>query len=243
MALQPRGAFSQQGVGARTIDQAHLDEGLRAYMLRVYNYMGSGLALSGIVALVVYNMPDLRQAIFTPGLGLLVIWSPLILLLVMSFGFNRLSPTALTGLYWAFCALNGVSMSILLEVYTAESVARVFFITAATFGAMSLYGYTTKRDLSGYGSFLFMGVIGLLIAMVVNIFLQSSAMAFVISVIGVLVFTALTAYDTQRIKNDFIEHRMEGGLATKTAVMGAVSLYILFINIFQFLLMLLGNRE
>jgi len=243
MALQPRGAFSQQGVGARTIDQAQLDEGLRAYMLRVYNYMGSGLALSGIVALAVFNYPPLFNSIFGSGLGMLVIWSPLILLLVMTFGFKRLSPTALQGLYWAFCALNGISLSVLLAVYTSESVVRVFFITAATFGAMSLYGYTTKRDLSGFGSFLFMGVIGLLIAMVVNMFLQSTAMSFVISVIGVLVFTALTAYDTQRIKNDFIEYRMEGGLATKTAVMGAVSLYILFINIFQFLLMLLGNRE
>ena len=134
-------------------------------------------------------------------------------------------------------------MSALLAIYTGDSVVRVFFITAVTFGAMSLYGYTTKKDLSGLGSFLFMGVIGLLIAMVVNIFLQSSAMQFVISVIGVLVFVGLTAFDTQRIKNDFIEYRMEGGLATKTAVMGAVSLYILFINIFQFLLMLLGNRE
>ena len=243
MALDPRtSVFGNAGARTGTA-AAQIDEGLRAYMLRVYNYMGSGLLLSGIVAFLVYSSPAVFQAIFGSGMGMLVIWSPLILLLVMSFGFNKLSPFALSALYWAFCALNGISMSALLAIYTDDSVVRVFFITAVTFGAMSLYGYTTKKDLSGLGSFLFMGVIGLLIAMVVNIFLQSSAMQFVISVIGVLVFTGLTAFDTQRIKNDFIEYRMEGGLATKTAVMGAVSLYILFINIFQFLLMLLGNRE
>ena len=244
MALDPRtSVFGNAGARTGAAAAAQVDEGLRAYMLRVYNYMGSGLLLSGIVAFLVYSSPSLFNAIFGSGLGMVVIWSPLLLLLGMSFGFNKLSPAALSTLYWAFCALNGVSMSALLEIYTGDSVARVFFITAVTFGGMSLYGYTTKRDLSGFGSFLFMGVIGLLIAMVVNIFLQSSAMQFVISVIGVLVFVGLTAFDTQRIKNDFIEYRMEGGLATKTAVMGAVSLYILFINIFQFLLMLLGNRE
>lgn len=242
MALDPRTSVFGN-TGARAGAAVQIDEGLRAYMLRVYNYMGSGLLLSGIVAFAVYSSPTVFQAIFGSGLGMVAIWSPLILLLVMSFGFNKLSPMALTGLYWAFCALNGVSMSALLAIYTGDSVARVFFITAITFGAMSLYGYTTKRDLSGLGSFLFMGVIGLLIAMVVNIFLQSTAMHWMISVIGVLVFTGLTAFDTQRIKNDFIEHRMSGGLATKTAVMGAVSLYILFVNIFQFLLMILGNRE
>lgn len=242
MALDPRTSVFGN-TGARADAAVQIDEGLRAYMLRVYNYMGSGLLLSGIVAFAVYSSPTVFQAIFGSGLGMVAIWSPLILLLVMSFGFNKLSPMALTGLYWAFCALNGVSMSALLAIYTGDSVARVFFITAITFGAMSLYGYTTKRDLSGLGSFLFMGVIGLLIASVVNIFLQSTAMHWMISVIGVLVFTGLTAFDTQRIKNDFIEHRMSGGLATKTAVMGAVSLYILFVNIFQFLLMILGNRE
>jgi len=243
MALEPRGAFAQMSGRAGTVDQAAIDEGLRAYMLRVYNYMGSGLLLSGIVAFAVYSTPALFNAIFGSGLGMLVMFSPLALLLVMSFGFNKLSPTSLQGLYWAFCALNGVSMAAILAIYTGDSVAKVFFITALTFGAMSLYGYTTKRDLSGWGSFLFMGVIGILIAMVVNIFLGSSALSFVISVIGVLVFTALVAYDTQRIKSEFVAYRMEGGLATKTAVMGAVHLYILFVNIFQFLLMLLGNRE
>ena len=212
-------------------------------MLRVYNYMGSGLLLSGIIAYLVFSNEGVFNAIFGSGLGMVVIWSPLVILLGMSFGFNKLSPMALSTLYWAFCALNGVSMSALLAIYTGDSVVRVFFITAVTFGAMSLYGYTTKKDLSGMGSFLFMGVIGLLIASVVNIFLESSALQWMISVIGVLVFTGLTAFDTQRIKNDFLEYRMQGGLATKTAVMGAVSLYILFVNIFQFLLMLLGNRE
>ncbi len=225
-----------------------IDEGLRAYMLRVYNYMGSGLALSGIFAFAAFSYQPFFGAMIDPargltGFGMIVMFSPLALLLVMSFGYSPLSPFALQAMYGAFVSIEGVSLSYVFAIYTAESIIRVFFITAATFGAMSLIGYTTKKDLTGMGSFLFMGVIGLIIASVVNIFLESSAMAWAISVIGVGVFVGLTAYETQRIKNDFITYRMSGGLATKTAVMGAVMLYILFINIFQFLLMLLGNRE
>jgi hypothetical protein len=232
--------------GTRAAERPAVDEGLRSYMLRVYNYMGSGLALSGIAALLTLNTGFIN-ALYGPagvtGLGMVVMWSPLALLLVMSFGFNRLSPVALQALYWTFCAVDGASLSYIFLLYTSESIVRVFFIAAATFGAMSLWGYTTKRDLTGMGSFLFMGLIGILIAMVVNIFVQSAAMGFVISAIAILVFVGLTAFETQRIKSDFVEYRMQGGLATKTAVMGAVGLYILFINIFQFLLMFLGNRE
>ena len=243
MALEPRGAYARMGGRTDTVDRVAVDEGLRAYMLRVYNYMGSGLLLSGIVAYLVYSSPAAMNAIFGGGLGMVVIWSPLIVLLVMSFGFNKVSPMALQGLYWAFCALNGVSMAMLLAIYTGDSVARAFFVTAATFGAMSLYGYTTKRDLSGWGSFLFMGVIGILIASVVNIFLGSAGLQFVISVIGVLVFTALVAFDTQRIKSQYVAYRMEGEVAAKSAVMGAVSLFLNFVNLFLLLMTLLGNRR
>lgn len=250
MAFDPNNlTAARMGTGAGSTTAVQIDEGLRAYMLRVYNYMGSGLLLSGIVAYLVFSYEPLFYALVNPqtgglsGLGMIVLWSPLVLLLVMSFGVNKLSPTALQGMYWAFVALKGASLSFILAMYTADSVVRVFFITAATFGAMSLYGYSTKRDLAGIGSFLFMGVIGLIIASVVNIFVESSAIHWAISVIGVLVFVGLTATETQRIKADFIEYRMVGGLATKSAIMGAVMLYILFINIFQFLLMLLGNRE
>ena len=226
-----------------TADRAVVDEGLRSYMLRVYNYMGSGLALSGIVALMIARSDAAIQFIFGSGLGMIAMFAPLGLLLVMSFGFNKLSATAIQAMYWAFTGLMGVSLASVFLVYSLGDVARVFFITAATFGAMSLFGYTTKRDLSGWGSFLFMGLIGIVIAAIVNIFLGSAMLTFVISVIGVLVFTGLTAYDTQRIKSEFIAYGMEGAMATKTAVMGAVSLYLNFINLFYMLLALLGNRE
>ena len=239
-------ATNYRNLGAATsttADRAVVDEGLRSYMLRVYNYMGSGLALSGIVALMIARSDAAIQFIFGSGLGMIAMFAPLGLLLVMSFGFNKLSATAVQAMYWAFTGLMGVSLASVFLVYSLGDVARVFFITAATFGAMSLFGYTTKRDLSGWGSFLFMGLIGIVIAAIVNIFLGSAMLTFVISVIGVLVFTGLTAYDTQRIKSEFIAYGMEGAMATKTAVMGAVSLYLNFINLFYMLLALLGNRE
>ena len=228
---------------AGTVDQAAIDEGLRSYMLRVYNYMGSGLLLSGIVALFIAQSPSAFNYIFGSGLGMVAMFAPLGVLLLMSFGFRKIGPTALQAMYWAFVALMGVSLAVVFAVYQLGDIVRVFFITAATFGAMSLYGYTTRRNISSWGSFLFMGLIGIIIAMVVNIFLASAMMHFVISVIGVIVFTGLTAYDTQRIKSEFIEYRMEGGIATKTAVMGAVSLYLNFINLFYLLLALMGNRN
>ena len=231
------------GYGATTIDRATIDEALRAYMLRVYNYMGSGLALSAIVALVVSQSPALMQTLFGSGLAFVVMLAPLGLLLVMSFGANKMSAGAVQALYWAFTATMGLSISTIFLVYTGESILRVFFITAAMFGAMSLWGYTTKRDLTGMGSFLFMGVIGLIIASVVNIFLGSTALQFAISAITVLVFTGLTAYDTQRIKDGYYAVVGNAELAAKSAIMGALSLYLDFINLFTSLLQLFGDRE
>ncbi|MBX3453176.1 Bax inhibitor-1/YccA family protein [Ferrovibrio sp.] len=236
---QPRARF---GYGASSVDTAVIDQALRSYMLRVYNLMGSGLALSGIVALAVSSSPALMQTIFGSGLAFVVMLAPLGLLLVMSFGVNKLSATAVQGLYWAFVATMGLSISTIFMVYTGASIMRIFFITAAMFGAMSLWGYTTKRDLTGMGSFLFMGVIGLVIASIVNIFLGSSVLQMAISAITVLVFTGLTAFDTQRIKSEFYEGD-PADIQTKQAVFGAVSLYLNFLNIFMALLSLFGQKN
>jgi len=236
---QPRARF---GYGARSVDTAVIDQALRSYMLRVYNLMGSGLALSGIVALAVSQSPSLMQAIFGSGLAFVVMLAPIGLLLVMSFGVNKLSAPAVQGLYWAFVATMGLSISTIFMVYTGASILRIFFITGAMFGAMSLWGYTTKRDLTGMGSFLFMGVIGLVIAGIVNIFLGSSVLQMAISAITVLVFTGLTAFDTQRIKSEFYEGD-PSDIQTKQAVFGAVSLYLNFLNIFMALLSLFGQRN
>jgi hypothetical protein len=226
-----------------------IDVGLRKYMLRVYNYMASGLLLSGIVAVVVANT-GLQELFFaqqangrigSTGLGLIAMFAPIGIILAMSF-MRNLSIAALQGLYWALVSTMGIGFAVALMTYTGTSVARVFFITAASFGALSLYGYTTKRSLSGMGSFLFMGLIGIMLAGIVNIFVASSMMQFVISVGGVIVFAGLTAYDTQNIKNQYLDIR-GSGLEDRAAVMGAVSLYLNFVNLFQFLLSLLGNRE
>jgi hypothetical protein len=224
------------------LDAAQIDVGLRAHMLRVYNYMASGVALTGIVAYAVASSPDMMQAIFGTPLAWVVMLAPLAFVLVLSFGINRLSLFATQALFWTFAAAMGLSLSTIFVVYTGESIARVFFITAASFGALSLYGYTTKRDLSGFGSFLIMGLFGIIIASLVNLFLQSSGLQFAISVIGVLVFAGLTAYDTQRIKSMYLEtdaHETAG----KKAVMGALALYLDFINLMIMLLHLLGNRR
>ncbi len=226
--------------GATT--QVEIDQSLRAYMLKVYNIMASGLALSGIVAVLVAMSPAAQQAIWGTGLRWVVIFAPLGLLLWMSFGVNKMSARTLSALYWVFVAGMGLSLSSLFMIYTGASVVRVFFITAATFGAASLYGYTTKKDLTGFGTFLFMGLIGILIASVVNIFLGSTMMQFIISVIGVLVFTGLTAYDTQNIKAEFNEGYGDEAME-KGATMSAVRLYLNFVNLFQMLLHLLGNKE
>ena len=229
------------------VDSREIDEGLRAYMLKVYNYMGLGVALTGVVALAVANLavsnPAFAQTLYGTPLRWVVMLAPLAFVLVLSFGINRLSTGAAQAVFWAFAAVMGLSLSSIFLVYTGASIAQTFFVTAAAFGALSLWGYTTKRDLSGMGTFLFMGLIGLIIAMVVNIFLQSSALQFAISAIGVLIFAGLTAYDTQRIKEEYAYVAHDGTLMAKSAIMGALSLYLDFVNLFMFLLSFMGNRE
>ena len=222
--------------------EAYLDEGLRQHMLRVYNYMGLGLVLTGIVAFLVASTPAIYQPIFGTPLEWVVMLAPLAFVFFFSFRIQSISAATAQMLFWAFCALLGLSLASVFLVFTGTSIARTLFITAAMFGATSLYGYTTKRDLSNMGSFLFMGLIGVIIASLVNLFIASSALQFVISVVGVLVFTGLTAYDTQNIKEQYAEaHGSESN--SKIAVWGALSLYLNFINIFQLLLGLTGERE
>ena len=235
--------LSQRPLGqAGAIDRADYDEGLRQHMLRVYNIMGLGLALTGVVAMFVANTPILFNAIFGTPLQWVVMFAPLGFVLFLSFKAHSMSAAKAQTLFWAFAGVMGVSSAWIFQVYTGGSVARVFFITAALFGAMSLYGYTTKRDLSGMGSFLFMGLIGVIIASVVNLFLQSSALQFAVSIIGVLVFTGLTAYDTQRIKELYDQGASTESMS-KLAVMGALSLYLSFINLFMLLLQFFGGQQ
>jgi FtsH-binding integral membrane protein len=220
-----------------------VDEGLRSYMLSVYNYMGLGLAITGLVAFLVASTPALYGPIFGTPLKWVVMLAPLGFVFFLGAKIRTMSVGAAQLTFWLFAAAMGLSLASIFLVFTGESIARVFFITAGTFGAMSLYGYTTKRDLSAWGSFLFMGLIGIIIAMLVNLFIASSALHFAISVIGVLVFTGLTAHDTQRIKEMYYE--LDGAdVVARNAIMGALSLYLNFINMFVMLLHLFGaSRE
>ena len=217
-----------------------VDEGLRAYMLSVYNYMGLGLAITGVVAFMVASSPAIYMPIFTTPLKWVVMLAPLGFVFFLSAKIRTLSPGAAQMTFWAFAAVMGLSLASIFLVFTGASIARVFFITAGTFGAMSLYGYTTRRDLSAWGSFLFMGLIGIIIASLVNIFIASSALQFAVSVIGVLVFTGLTAYDTQRIKDGYLMASGNATMVAKGAIMGALALYLDFINMFLFLLRFMG---
>ncbi len=238
-----------------------IDEGLRAHMLRVYNYMAVGLVITGLLALGTYSLAttsDPAQAVATLGNGVLLtslgatiyggifmwvlILAPLALVFFLSFRINTLSVGTAQAMFWLYAALLGISLSSIFVVYTAQSITQVFFISAAMFGAMSLFGYTTKRDLTQFGSFLIMGLIGVIIAMVVNIFLQSSALGFAISVLGVLIFVGLTAYDTQKIKNLYSVND-DGTVSGRKAIMGALTLYLDFLNIFLFMLQLFGDRR
>ena len=227
-----------------------VDQGLRAHMLRVYNYMTGGLVLTGAVAWLVVNTSlitlfyTVNQAGYAgPSiLGWIALFAPLGLVFWLSAGIGRMSLGTAQAVFWGYAALMGVSLAPILLIYTGASVAKVFFISAATFGALSLYGYTTSRDLSPIGSFLFMGLIGVIIASLVNIFLASSAVSFAISIIGVLVFAGLTAYDTQKIKEMYDPYE-DGTIAGRKAVMGALSLYLDFINLFLMLLRLFGDRR
>ncbi|PXX33891.1 MULTISPECIES: Bax inhibitor-1/YccA family protein [Burkholderia] len=217
------------------------DVGLREYVRRIYNYMAGGLALTGAVAYLGASTGFYRSIVGTP-LFWVVLFAPLALVMFLSFRIERIGFGTAQVSFWAYAALVGLSLSGIFLVYTGESIARVFFISAATFGATSLYGYSTRADLSRFGSFLFMGLIGIIIAGFVNLFLVSSALQFVVSVIGVLVFTGLTAYDTQRIKRIYIAGE-EGEIAGKKAIMGALALYLDFLNLFLMLLRLFGSRR
>ena len=232
-----------------------IDQGLRSYMLKVYNYMASGVFLTGIVALILFKLSvvsgpngeimgltNIGNAIYNSALMWVLMLAPLGIVFYMSFGIAKMSASKAQSVFWVFAALMGASLSSIFLVYTGASITRVFFITAGTFGAMSIYGYTTKRDLTKLGSFLFMGLIGIIIASLVNIFLKSSMMYFIISIIGVLVFVGLTAYDTQKIKNMYLASD-SGELMGKKAVMGALTLYLDFINLFIMLLRLFGQRR
>ncbi len=253
MALGPDRKFSlRTGQMTRAeAEAAQIDVGLREYMLRIYNYMASGLALTGIIAYVSANTPAILNLLYTTSpqgflqptmLAWIAMLSPLGFVLALSFGINRMKPSTAQAVFWGFSAVMGLSLAHIFLVYTGASIARVFFITSGTFAGMSLYGYTTKRDLTGMRSFLMMGLIGIIIASIVNMFLQSTVMHFVISVIGVLVFVGLTAYDTQKIKSLYSEID-SAGTATKKAVMGALTLYLDFINLFLMLLRLFGTRR
>jgi FtsH-binding integral membrane protein len=253
--------FDRPTYAAGAGSAAVVDQGLRSYLLRVYNYMGLGLVVTGLVAYFANAAAvttDTAQAVaqapngelltqwgvllYTSPLMWVVVFAPLVMVMVLSFGVQRMSASAAQLSFWAFAALMGLSLSSIFLVYTGTSIARVFFISAATFGAMSLYGYTTKRDLTGFGSFLFMGLIGIIIASIVNIFIGSSALAFGISILGVLIFVGLTAYDTQRIKLSYSASYGSEVLA-KSAIMGALQLYLDFINLFLMLLRLFGSQR
>ena len=258
-----RNYTSPFGRAAGRVDTAAVDAGLRAYMLRIYNYMSIGLAITGLAALGVYMaavttdqagaaarfgnafLTPFGYAMYVSPLKWLFMLAPLVMVFAISFGINRLKPATAQMLFWVFSALMGISLSSIFLIYTHTSIVRVFFLTAATFGALSLWGYTTKRDISGMGSFLFMGLIGIVIASLVNLFLASSMLQFIVSVVGVLVFAGLTAWDTQRLKNDYIYgYAAQGGdIAERAAISGALSLYLNFINLFTLLLQLLGQRD
>jgi FtsH-binding integral membrane protein len=254
MAFSPDYRTYPQASAATTA--AVLDAGLRAYMLRVYNWMTSGLLLTGVVAYTIANtslIDVFYPLVMTPAgprhtpsaLAMISIFAPLAFVLVLSLGVNRLSRSTAQALYWAFCAAMGASLTNIFLIYTSESIVRVFFITAATFAATSIYGYTTKADLTRMGSFMMMGLFGIIIASLVNMFMASSALQFAISIIGVVVFTGLTAYYTQRIKATYVQYAYAEGTegAAKRSVYDALSLYLNFINLFMLLLQLLGNRN
>ena len=228
--------------GAATPDRVLFNEGLRQHMLRVYNYMGLGLVMTGLVAFIVGTTPALYVPIFSTPLKWVVMLAPLAVVLFFSFRMQSMSASGAQTLFWAFCAVMGLSLASIFLVFTGTSIARTFFIAAAMFGATSLYGYTTKRDLSQFGSFLIMGLIGVVIASLVNLFLASSALQFAISVIGIVVFVGLTAWDTQSIKEQYAEN-FDAESKQKLAVFGAFSLYLNFINIFQLLLNFTGQRQ
>jgi FtsH-binding integral membrane protein len=279
MADIDRDIADPAGYGA-TIPHAEaviIDAGLRAYMLRIYNYMTLGLAITGLAALGIYLvsvtdaatnaayvvrgsrviavsagmalqsrdilLTNTGYTVFVGPLKWVLILAPVVLVFALSFGLGRLRPATAQWLFWIYAALVGLSLGSIFLVFTHTSIVRVFFITAASFGALSLWGYTTKRDLTGVGAFLMMGVIGILIAGLVNLFLQSSSLQWVVSVVGVLVFAGFTAWNTQQLKNEYLYGAMDGDTMERSAILGALSLYLNFINLFLYLLQLFGQRD
>ena len=239
---QPRSGFgASPSLGGRTASRAGYDAGLRRHMLSIYNYMASGVLLSGIVALL-FVMSGAAAAVFVTPLRWVVALAPLGFVFAMSFGINRMKTSTVQLLFWGFAIAMGLSLSSLLLVYTGPSIAATFFATAGAFAGLSLFGYTTKKDLSGFGTFLIMGVVGLLIAMLVNMFFPMPALAMAISVLGVLIFAGLTAYDTQRLKMMY-DQVAGSDMMGKVVIMGALSLYLDFINMFTFLLSFMGDRR
>ena len=248
--------FNKQTTTTKSsVSEAIIDQGLRAYMLKVYNYMASGVLLTGFIALIFFKMSvvtgdggqiigltSFGNTIYASGLKWVLMLAPLGVVFYMSFGIAKMSASKAQTTFWIFAALMGASLSSIFLIYTGASITRVFFITSGTFGAMSIYGYTTKKDLTKLGSFLMMGLFGIIIASIVNIFMKSSMMYFVISILGVLIFVGLTAYDTQKIKNMYLSSD-SGELMGKKAVMGALTLYLDFINLFIMLLRLFGQRR
>lgn len=239
----------QNQAPTRAGTQAEIDQGLRSYMLGVYNYMASGLAVTGAVAAGTYmlavqngQLTPFGQTLFASPLMWVFVLAPVALVFFLSFRIHAMKAATAQITFWIYAALNGVAFSTLGLVYSGSSITRVFLISAATFGALSLWGYTTKRDLTGWGSFLFMGLIGIIIASIVNLFWPNGALQYAISVIGVLVFAGLTAYDTQKIKEMYLEAD-DGETMSKKILMGALNLYLDFINLFLMLLRLFGNRE
>ncbi|WP_057883871.1 Bax inhibitor-1/YccA family protein [Tsuneonella troitsensis] len=237
----PRPTSTAFGSVPRAGGQVVFDAGLRKHMLSIYNYMTSGVLLTGIVALLTFNSGLAINFASGPMMWIVAL-SPLAIVFAMSFGANRFSKTTLQMMFWTFAALMGLSMSTIFLRFTGGSIAVTFFATAAAFAGLSLFGYTTQKSLSSWGSFLIMGVVGLIVATIANMFLQSPALMYAISFIGVLIFAGLTAYDTQRLKNEYAVLRGTE-FAGKAIVLGALTLYLDFINMFQFLLSFLGNRE
>jgi FtsH-binding integral membrane protein len=256
-----RNAATAFGRPLTRAEAAVVDEGLRAYMLRVYNYMVLGLAITGLAALGIYMLSvttdpalavgkvrnimltQVGYTLFVSPVKWVVILAPLALVFFLSFRIQNMRPATAQLTFWIYAALVGVSLGSIFLIYTHTSIVRVFFITAASFGALSLWGYTTNRDLTGMGSFLIMGLFGIIIASLVNIFLVSSMMQWIISVVGVVVFAGLTAYDTQRLKNEYVYGAMDGEVMERSAIMGALSLYLDFLNLFTMLLHLMGSRD
>ncbi|MDP3372551.1 MAG: Bax inhibitor-1/YccA family protein [Candidatus Paracaedibacteraceae bacterium] len=234
--------FDDQPISRNSATLLAIDEGLRTFMLRVYNYMALGLGLTGVVAYLLSTNQQLMSMIFGSPLGYVFMFAPFALVLFISFRLDKIQASTAQMLFWAYAGLMGISLSVIFMIYTGQSVARMFFVTASLFGSMSLYGYTTKKDLTSMGSFMMMGVWGIILASLVNMFFKSSAMQMLLSVLTVIVFTGLTAYDTQKIKEVYYESD-SADVASKKAVMGALTLYIDFINIFLSLLRLFGERR